>query len=153
MESIHVPRSTLQRIADWWKPLVSLVAIVAWLWVKIGAANGWIATRVDAKDVELALVQAGYSDVQASVHHASTLADDHAKQLAALWSHVVACEAELVVYRSYSKLAAQPERRALLIRQARTFFLAEYARRLAVVGSPATAAELALAAQWTPELH
>lgn len=152
MESIHVPARVLQRIAAVTKWIVPY--LVAGIIALLGFGWRWIESRASREDVGIKVGEAvsGVKTIQANAFHASSLADAHERQLTALWAHLVSVEAELVVYREYSRLAADPARRGKLLEQARRFYAREFEVQLRTHATdPAEAERLAMLAPWRPE--
>jgi hypothetical protein len=151
MQSLHVPASVLQRIASvvkWFVP-----AVVTGLCTALVFSFHWIGDRASTVFVADAIAdsQKGLKDFEANAHHAATKVDEHERQLAALFEHVVAMQAELVVYREYGKAAADPVRRVRLLEQARKFYAVEYEIQLEKhANDPAEAARRALLVTWEP---
>jgi hypothetical protein len=148
-ESIHVPASTVQRVT----------AIVKWVapWLLLGVTTAigfgyhWILDRASDSDVGDKIAAERIGDIRASVLHASTLADDQQKELASVFEHLVDIEAELMVYRQYSKLAADPNRRGDLIKQAQDFYATEYAAQLEK-HEPIEALRRTMRVAWAPKI-
>jgi hypothetical protein len=151
MQSIHVPGSVLQRIATvvkWFVP-----AVVTGLCTALVFSFHWIGDRASTEFVADAIAesQKGLKDYALHALHASTKVDEHDRQIAALFEQVVAMQAELVVYREYSKAAADPSRRGRLLDQAHKFYAIEYEVQLEKhANDPAEAARRALLVTWEP---
>lgn len=147
--SLHVPATVVQRIGAvlrWLLPYVSAGLIAG-----AGFGYHWLTSRVGRN--ELAVARADLTTelrtLREQAFHASTLADAHQRQVTALWSHVVALEAELYVHRTYAR--ASPTRIAQLIEQAKQFYALEYDRQLTThTLDPAEACRLALLANFRP---
>jgi hypothetical protein len=150
MDSLHVPRSVVQRLAAVVKWL--LPYLLAGLFAGVGFGFRWLESRASRTDVAAAIaaVNAVAEEAKRNGYHGASLADSHARQLAALWSRLVAVEAELLVYREHGR--ADAARRGALVEQARKFYLREYEARLAThANDPSEAARLALLAEWRPQ--
>jgi hypothetical protein len=152
MDSIHVPARVLQRVAVVVKWIVPY--LVAGIIALLGFGYRWIESRASREYVgekvgeAVGTVQA----IKTDAYHGSSLADAHERQLAALWTHVVSIEAELVVYREHGRAAVDPQRRGPLLEQARRFYAREFEVQLRThANDPAEAARLALLAPWRPE--
>lgn len=151
VRSIHVPASTVQRMLALWRwalPYITGAAIAG-----VGFSTRWLESRVSREDLGAAIgaVKPVAAAAQATAFHAESLAQDHAEQLAVLWRHVIAIEAELTVYRDFGR--ADPARRGRLIEAARRFYTVEYETQLRThANDPAEAARLAMLTLWRPDL-
>lgn len=149
MQSLRVPGVVLQhlvRVVHW-----SLPYAVAGLWALLGGGFGWIESRPSRKEMgdkvgdAVALARAAQTDA----HTGSSLARDHAKELRAIWIHIVDMEAELKVWREHSRL--EPEKRNQLIQEAKGFYERELTTQLKEhADDPGEAVRLALLARWRP---
>lgn len=148
MESIHVPASVVQRIASVVKWLAP--ALLTGLLGLLGFFSSWILDRASTTFVADTIAAEHIPKIAADAHHASTLADEHTRELAILFEHLVAVEAELVVYRQYSKLAADPNRRGRLIEQAQQFYSTEFDAQLAK-HEPIEALRRTMRVGWEPK--
>jgi hypothetical protein len=152
MESIHVPARVLQRVAAVVKWIVPYV--VAGIIALLGFGYRWIESRASREYVGEKVGEAvsGVKTIEANAFHATSLADAHERQLAALWLHAVTTDADLIVYREHGRAAADPAKRGPMIEAARRFYLREYEVQLRThANDPAEAARLALLAPWRPE--
>lgn len=150
MESIHVPASVLHRllaVVRWLAP-IALSAIVTFA----GFGYRWFESRASRDDVATKVAKAvgAAAAAQSAAHHGTSLAEDHAKELAALWMHVIAVEAELKVYRDHGK--ADAAKRGQLIEEAKSFYALEHELQLRThANDPALAARLTLMTKWRPD--
>lgn len=148
-DSLRVPGTAVRRalaVGRWLLPYATAAALAG-----LGLGTRWFESRVSRTDLGDAVgaVATQAAAAQATAYHGASLADAHAEQLAAVWDHVVAIEAELLVYRDHG--AAPPAKRGRLLDEARRFFAREYVTQLAThANDPAEAARLALLAPWRP---
>lgn len=145
MQSIHVPASTVQRIARVLTWLPSSVVLGA-----IAAGYHWILNRASIDDVGAAVgpAKTAAAAAQADAHHAASLADEHTRQLAAAWARVVEQHADIQVLREYSR---DPSRGAYFDR-CRAYYAERYAAALQRTPTdPATAYAAAILTPWRPD--
>lgn len=150
LQSLHVPASTVQRVVR----VVRWVApwLVAGLTALVGLGWNWIMGRVSIVDVgnAVAPVSKVANEAQADSHHASSMANDHSVELAALWALVISMRAEQYVMRAYGK--ADPQSRSEYIDAAQKFYALRFEEQLRThANNPAEAARLALLEQWRPD--
>lgn len=149
MDSLHVPRSVFgpaKRAIHWVLPYA-----VLGLWGLLGGGSKWIESRASRTYVgdKVGSVKVIANAAQSDAHTGASLAKAHAKELAALWEHVVAMEAELMVQRRYASQAAA--RRNELVNEAKDFYALRLAEQLHQhADDPAEAAKQALRAAWKP---
>ena len=150
IRSLRVPGHVVQRVASvvrWVAPYVLAGAVAA-----VGFGTRWLESRASREDVgaEVGNALNIAKAAQASAHHAASLADNHAAELAALWAHVISLRAELMVQRSYQRQDVQT--RARYTDEAQRFYAREFELQLSTHRhDPAEAARLALLAQWRPD--
>lgn len=149
MESLFASR-TVRRFGKWIVSLVAGGATVAT--VALGRVTyGWFESRASTYTLasEIAQHAAVVNEVKRLAYHGASLSDDNARQLMQLWQWQVAAQAELVVYRAYSR--AEPARRGELIEKAKRFYALEWdSQRKAHANDLAEAARLTMLKEWRP---
>ena len=149
LESLHVPASTLQRlarVARWLAP--SSASVLA----AVIVAYRWVGSRASIDDVGRKVADANIAAkaAQAAALHAASIADGHTAELRSLWLHVIAMRAEARVQRAYGK--ADAATRAEYVTRATDFYTLRFDEQLRVhANAPAEAAELALKMEWRPD--
>ncbi len=151
LRSLRVPGAVVQRAATvgrWLAPyvLAGVVTVITGGW-------RWFESRTSRTEVgrEVATATLAAKAAKATAFHAESLATAHAAELRAIWSHVIAMRAELVVWRAYAKTDALT--RSGYIADAQEFYAREFELQLQRNAiDPAAAARLALQAKWRPGL-
>lgn len=148
--SLRVPASVVQRVLAVWRWIApsALAATIA----TGGIGWRWFESRASRTDVGelVASASAEAKAAKATAFHAESLTTAHAGELRALWVHVVALRAELVVLRAYGKSDAPT--RSAYITEAQAFYEREFQTQLRTnAHDPAEAARLALQAKWRPD--
>lgn len=150
LRSLRIPRSTVQKIAAVWRWLAP--SVLTGLLTVAGFSWRWFDTRASRTEVADAVGSAIViaDAANASALTGSSMAKEHAHQIAAMWRLIIELNAEQMVWRQYSR--QEPATRNAYIEAAKKFYAREWELQLSNRrNDPAEAARLTLLAQWRPD--